>query len=452
MLNKNYMVIESIEGNLISDNYSIDSSSDIRRSYSLDMHVADSSFKIGVNKKIWFDKLIRPYIGIYSLRDKEIIWYSKGTFCFNEATYSYDGSSATLSLSCNDLMCMLTGDRNGYQTGLNFTIPIGENIRTSIIGIIKTFGFTKYKIPNFERTVQYDLNFNNNTSAYEMIKKLMEFCPNYEFFFDLDGTFVIQRIPCYKNDMDLFDDSFIENVFISEDSYSVDFTAKNCIEIWGKEFSEDNISRFTDQCSYSNNIYSATFEKFTTLEDHMYIGIVIPMVNQAGFKVQLGNLGIYDVIDDYGRSIRANVLNADTSYIFKYYGGKLYFCGGFNIRAIYKNTDITNPLSIQNLGSEVWESMSGGEYENITSDLLAKERAMYECYYKNSLNESLSLTLLDIPWLDVNTKISYTPESTNKTERWLIKSISGDTISGKCSISLSKFYPDWSEIFNQNLL
>lgn len=452
LLNKDFMVIGNWEGDLLSDSFNMDTTSTCRRSYDCTLQVSDDSFLIGKEKKIWFDKYVRVYVGIYSLREKKIIWYLKGTFSSLTASYTYNSQSKTLALQCNDLMCMLTGDIDGRQTGLNFKIEAGQDIRTSIIGIIRVFGFNKYQVPDLVRKVPYDLEFAAGTTAHDMIQQLMSFCPNYEFFFDLDGTFIVQRVPCYTDDPDLLDETIIEQLLVSEDNYSVNFGVKNCIEIWGKTYSDSNISRYTETCTYTNNIYTATFDSFNSLSDYMVIGIKIPSTNQAGVKVNLNNIGTYTVIDDYGRQIKANTLSPDTVYMFLYNSGSLYLLGEFNIHAIYKNTSPDSPFSISNVGRELWEVLSGDEYENITSDTLAKERAMYECYYKANLNESLSLTLVDIPWLTVNQKIPYTLKSTGKFYRWMINSISSDTLSGQCTINLSRFYPDWSEVFQQELV
>lgn len=452
LLNKEHMVIGSWEGKLLSDSYKTDATSNIRRTYECELQVTDDSLFVGKDRQIWFNKYIRPYVGIYSLRERKIIWYLKGTFSSSTASYTYNAQAKTLSLQCNDLMCMLTGDLDGRQTGLKFHIKAGENIRISIIGIIDVFGFKKYQIPDLPRSVPYDLEFPANTTAYEMLEQLMEFCPNYEFFFDLDGTFIIQRIPCYTNDADLFDESVVDRLLISEDNYTVNFTTKNCIEIWGKTYGTDSISRYSDKCTYSNNTYTVIFENLSALSDYMIIGVKISAANNDGFKININNLGTYTVLDDYERTIKANRLSPNSSYMFLYKANKVYLLGEFNIHAIYKNELPDSQFSVQNVGRELWEVLSGNEYEKITSDVLAKERAMYECYYKANLNESLTLTLVDIPWLDVNRKIPYTLKTTGEFHRYMINNISGETLSGQCTINLSKFYPDWSEIFRQEFV
>jgi len=90
LLNHNFKIIDSIEGNLIKDSYSVDAESAIRRTYNLELHVSDSSFLIGADKKIWIDRYIKPYVGIRYLRTNEIVWYLMGTFAFNDTNSSYD--------------------------------------------------------------------------------------------------------------------------------------------------------------------------------------------------------------------------------------------------------------------------------------------------------------------------------------------------------------------------
>ncbi|MDO5764130.1 MAG: hypothetical protein Q4P84_00310 [Elusimicrobiales bacterium] len=453
LLDKKFRVLSMIEGNCESDNFSIDSTSLIRRTYSCNLHIADDSLLIGPDKIVWFDKYIRPYVGIYNPRTKKYIWYLKGTFAYETADYSYDENNNTLSLSCVDLISILTGDRNGRQTGLDFTIPQGEDVRKSIIGIIKTFGFTQYRIDIPDTTVAYDLEFSANASAHEMIEELMQFCPNYEYFFDIDGIFVVQRIPCFSNDVTILDDKVLHKLKTSDpESYSVDFkTVKNCIEVWGHEFDEEELSGF-NTATYSNGMYDVTFEAITALEEYMVVGMTVPAANPANTKVRINGKWTFELIDRYNKSVPAGTMQKDTSYMFLYQNSKLYYLGGFNIHAIFKNEFPNSQFSIENVGEEIWEIKSGGEYEDILSDAEAMERAMYECYLSN-FNESLSFSIEDIPWLDVNQKVSYLPQNANseKPLEWLITSISGsaDENGSTIDLSLIRFYPDWSEIYKE---
>lgn len=591
ILNKDYMSLTSIEGRLISDSYNVDSNTPVRRTYNCTLQVTKPILAYDRNSEIWFDKYIRPYVGIYDNRKRKVIWYLKGTYSTVNANHSFDPSTNTLSLTCNDLMCRLTGDLDGKQTGLNFTIPSGEDIRTSIIGILKVFGFTRYSIEELPRRVQFDQQFSAGATAQQMIASLMEFCPNYEYFFDLDGTFVVQRIPCYTNDDDVLSDVILQRLLVSQDSYTVGFNAKNCIEVWGRSYDSESVDRFAESCTYNSgsNTYNIVLRNGVNSEnqelhwdkipDYLLFAVTIDAPNASdGCKIQFtvagDTFGPYDVYDEYDNLLVANTVEGDVTYLFYYdvdtetipssemnltgiynastaynkndvvaytvdekmktyiaseattgatpsegepwreitfatayelvgvfdsattyqptqmviYNGKLYYClkrdtagvlpttynpddptweelnlnvnsiklgnrmryrGHMTAHGIYKN-ETDSKFSISEMGREYWEIYSGGEYDNITSDALAEERAMYECYYKANLNEVLSLTLVDIPWLDVNKKVSYTRKLGTEAERWMISSVSSETLSGTCSVTLNKFYPDWSEVYQSD--
>ena len=119
LLNENMKVIDLIEGNLISDNISISSDSDVRRTYNCEIFVENSTFNISNDSKIWYGRRIRPYIGIKHVRSNEIVWYLIGTYLFSEAGYSYDETSKTLSLTCSDMMALLNGSLGGNLDSLN---------------------------------------------------------------------------------------------------------------------------------------------------------------------------------------------------------------------------------------------------------------------------------------------------------------------------------------------
>ena len=103
VLDNNFKTLVNIEGILISDSYSIDSESDIRRSYSCEIFLENDSYFIDQRYAL-MKRFIRPYVGIKYVRTGEIIWYLMGTFCFVDTSWQYNSSTHTLSLSCQDMM------------------------------------------------------------------------------------------------------------------------------------------------------------------------------------------------------------------------------------------------------------------------------------------------------------------------------------------------------------
>ena len=91
--------------------------------------------------------------------------------------------------------------------------------------------------------------------------------------------------------------------------------------------------------------------------------------------------------------------------------------------------------------------LCGGDYDNITSDELALERAKLEIYWKCRLNDTLSMGMLPIPWLDVNTVIEHAVKGGTTTERYMIKSFSADygDINGMDvnAMTLYPYYPPY---------
>lgn len=121
-----YNYIDRIEGVITDGNFSVDSSSDIRRTLSLSMVVTDSNFEIGYDKKIWLDKLIIVQIGLSSPVNFTPKWYQLGVFVLKTANYSVSESGNTLSLECSDMVCLLNGDRGGIVRGAK-TIEIDSS-------------------------------------------------------------------------------------------------------------------------------------------------------------------------------------------------------------------------------------------------------------------------------------------------------------------------------------
>ena len=71
ILNKNFKVINSLQGNLINDSYSIDAQSDMRRTYNCSLAVTSSSFILKEHGEIWLNNYVRPWVGIkMCIRDR----------------------------------------------------------------------------------------------------------------------------------------------------------------------------------------------------------------------------------------------------------------------------------------------------------------------------------------------------------------------------------------------
>ena len=63
------------------------------------------------------------------------------------------------------------------------------------------------------------------------------------------------------------------------------------------------------------------------------------------------------------------------------------------------------------------------------------------------MEDSITLSCIPVPWLDVNTLVEYTLQRNGVTAQYLIKSFSyGFDIDDTMSINMIKFYPDYAGI------
>ena len=93
---------------------------------------------------------------------------------------------------------------------------------------------------------------------------------------------------CYEDDIYL-GNSFLQRVLISENA-SVDMTTvRNICEVWGQVI---DVDFYSEECSYSNNIYSSTILGY---EEGYYngdvIGLRISYANQANAQISINNFG-----------------------------------------------------------------------------------------------------------------------------------------------------------------
>ena len=250
LLNKDLKVVDYLEGNLISDNISISADSDIRRTYNFEMAVSDSSFIIGKDKKIWFDKRVRPYIGMKLERTQETIWYCLGTFLYTNENYNYDASTKRLSVTCEDMMCLLNDSRNGQLDSYTRTIYKGSDARNVIISLLNEVGINKYYI-EFNKNndvvstyeIPYEMTYNAGTTAYTIIKDVVDMYAGTQMYFDLDGTFVISKIPTRADEITVLNDEIIQPLLISEQLTASFTSIYNHIIIWGKVNEPDFYSK-----------------------------------------------------------------------------------------------------------------------------------------------------------------------------------------------------------------
>lgn len=447
LLNKDFLVIDELCGETISGDISIDSQSDIRRSLNLELLVKNNSLLTNEGGKIWIDKFVRIYMGLYHLRTQKIVYYPLGVFLFNDNTFTYNSTTQTLSVNCLDLMSLMTGTRRGQVSGLTASIPEGNNIREVMISFVSQLaGFKKYLIEDIGKTIPYDLSFSTGVTIYEMISKVRDLYPAWETFFDIDGTFIYQAIPSCKDNNIVFDKETMRKLTISESLTNSFSEVKNKTEIWGKSISAD---RFVDSSTNTGSQYNITLTNFE-LKNGVKVAFKTNVANLTNPSLKINSLSAYGIYNEKEQLIPAGTMKINTSYALRYRNSKFYLLGQFQITATAMDTNPDSPFYVgDNQENVVLQVLSGGDFEKIYSDELCQERADYENWKSTRLTDSISLEMMLIPWLDVNQKVEYTSFVTGETSQYITKKISFNLQSGTMNVETVKFYPLYPNILSK---
>lgn len=484
LLSEDDKIIAAMEGALVSGSITIDVNSSSRRIANPVVFLKDDRYMLGENRFIWFNRYVRISLGVKTSRMTDYKWYPLGKFLFNENTFQYDSETKSLSLSLVDLMETLATTPIGgaYET----VIPAdgSTTIREAMISTVSQLGCVdKYiisKLGSYSETdepadelIPFDLEFSAGSYVYDIISKLRDLYSGYETFFDVDGTFICQPVPTGIGDPVILSDDIISTygLVIGETLTNKFSDIKNVTEVWGTNLESD---RYSEQCFYSGNTYFVAINNCKAIDANAIVGVKINATNTIA-NTKLIVQGMLDgvtttIYDDYiytmdNKYISANTLLANTAYCFRYQNGRMYLLGQHQVHAItmlfaeepsatvkqqyatkYNCNTISylvnpdSPFGVDKIGVRL-QVFSGGEYDDIYSDDLARQRAEYENWKASAFQDTLQLQMVLIPWLDVNQKISYRTKSTNELGQYIVTGIDFSFTDGTMNVSLRKFYP-----------
>lgn len=344
-------------------------------------------------------------------------------------------------------------------------------------------------------TIPYDQEFSAGCNVLSILTAFRDLYPNYEMFFDMEtNTFICQLKPmCYEDNIYL-DNQFIQRILISENT-SVDMTTvRNICEVWGQVIEADF---YSEQCSYSNNTYSSTIAGY---EDGYCngdtIALKISSINQAGSRLNINSFGTIPILNEANeKPINAKELKANEVYAFKIKKNrvnnqdviKAYLLGQWQVHAINvlttgkksgklvtssdgkeyelyskeyfqkfyncERVDFTiianSPFTIEKLG-EIPDIKVSGEFENITSNDLAADRAKWENWKNCRLTDNITITTALLPFLDVNKKVSYKRSDSEIEHQYIISSISHDFSGYTTTITMYRFYPLYEMLLKES--
>lgn len=450
LLDFNYNIVDELSGNMLSCSVRCDADSDLRRSCNVSFVVTDSGYEVGAGNRIWLNKYIQLYIGLKNIYTQEIQWYNQGIYLIDAPSYEYNATTHTLSFAGLDLMSKLTGARNGQLPGIPTVIKQGENVRQAIIATLALGGFTKYiveecKVNNAIQPVPYDIQIDQGGYVFDILSKLRDIMPKYQMYFDVDGVFHYELIPSGEDEPVLITDD-IWNSVVTGETVSTDFTTvKNYIEVYGRTHEVQYYDANPIFTRVGQTMVDVSFN-IPAYQDSEYslIGFTSPSGAPSGgiFRISINNTAIGTL------KVNEGTLQANQYYVIQRIpvnssDDKFEFLGGLQAKSIWQDTNPESPFYVNGPVGIIREVLCGGEYENITSDALAQQRAELEGYWKCRLNDNITLNVVPIPWIDVNIVVSHAPKQGDVTNRYIIKSYSVDygSVSSTMSITMITFYP-----------
>lgn len=493
LMNKQMIEIGSLSGNIKDGSISIDADSDIRRTFTATIYISENDKNLDISYEDWINKFVRVYIGYASPRG-EIKWWPQGVFAFNQNGFKYNESENYISISCVDLVSELDGSLSGQLVGLATKIPVDSDIRDAIIKTYQLSGMTKYIIDYWNRKVPYDLEYGTGSTIWDILTELRDLYYPFEMYFD-DDTFVCKEIPSGFDDPVVIDADLFYELVISEDA-SVNYSeVKNCVEVFGASIEVDN---YSDKVSYDEKSNTLTLEVVgvsTTIDNKISflspktftegtINVTLKNKVTEGSSTQTYTHGPYvlkqSITDEEGNDVDqdASVMKENKYYVIKFSPANeaIYYLGQEQAHAMVKLVDrypseeeieeqkklencdnlkfvcVNDPnntiklynsrFTIEQIGQRN-KVLSGGDYDNYKTDESTMQVCEYEHWKSCRLTDTISVTSILIPWIDVNQKISYAPKylKTSQTIEYLIKKIDMTLGDGTMTMTLSRYYP-----------
>jgi len=288
--------IGTVYGDILSGNITKDRSSEFLSSMTLEMVVSDTcEYKLSANYN-WNNKVISLHKKYEFLNDRfyrdsenndtfnaedignDITNVDMGYFVVDSTTYKYDDSSRTLSFSGTDILSCFSSSHGGTLIDYNtwkydidgFQIPAGNDLYGTVNTLLDTFSPLEIEnrfitISESETSsgmvVPYDLDFEAETSLYDMLKKVKDLYENRIMYMGNNFRFYMYILPrCWR--MHYLNGYYttalarhFTNLVISE-TVNVDHNdIVNYITVEGKSISTTNIATGEVTVQYPTGTY-----------------------------------------------------------------------------------------------------------------------------------------------------------------------------------------------------
>lgn len=243
LINENDNIVDSFEGIATEGNINLDGNSTYRRSGNLTM-VFDKRYNLlpKPDSKIWFNKRIGIHIGIKNYFD-EIVWFNMGRFAISDIDLNFNTAEKTMSCTIQDYMSFLDGTLGGilsHKVIIDRDTPISDAIKSVLTGLVK-LSVEDIKVDDMDLVLPYTIEKESGSTAYDVIKEIIELYSGWDFSFDENGILIVEKIRDKKNDsvIEVFDGT--EKDLSLNAQPKIDFKhTKNSFYIWGRQLDDGN--------------------------------------------------------------------------------------------------------------------------------------------------------------------------------------------------------------------
>lgn len=464
LLGTSEQIVDELSGVVIGEpSFSVDADSDIRRTLNISLYPKDSSFDVKKGNKIWLDKAIDVRLGIKDIQTGEITWTRMGIYMVNNPTRIYSSTDNTITLDCVDLMANLNGIRNGQLEYSPYVIKQGENIASVIENVYRNYGFFLFAKSDISECMVYsdtegkniilntpnEIRVGGNSTAYDILKELRDIMPNYQMYFDIDGTFRYNLIPNGTDETAMIDDDIWEKCLIDYNVFNDFSEVSNSVIVYGGVCNDFiYIEKYTIVGDVCNLILPFPVEQLLTGQ-RLLLNLSFPTGQETVIKTISIGTKEYPLRDIYKNNY-AFFKNGE-GYIIEYNFDFFLFMGKIIPMAVLHETNPDSPFYVDDYNTPIIRKVfQGGEYNNIHIDALAMERAKFELYTHCRLQDTVTLTCIPIYWLDVNWVIELTlpnKQGITETNKYIIKKINtSGGINGTQTITLMRYYPFYPPI------
>lgn len=241
LLDNFYSEIDTLQGIAVSGSIAESASNPYRRTGNFSLVITTPGDLLPEPKsKLWFGNRIKVLVGLNNIYNgTDIEWYNLGIFSVLNVNFNLSGEERTANFSVGDNMAYLNGDLGGRMAVETTVLPRKSNITEAIVAATRNEEVINIMpdmidVKGYPAKVPIEITQSPGSTAYDLIKSLVDLYMGYEFFFDRDGILKIQKVRDSSKDRLIWDFTKEKDLKISISS-SLDYTnVKNSITVWGR--------------------------------------------------------------------------------------------------------------------------------------------------------------------------------------------------------------------------